>query len=220
MALGHEMAGVVEWVGRRGDRRRRRRPGHRVPGRRRRPVRIGQRRARGRADPAAPRAQRRPSAGGCSAVPDGMSLHVAALAEPLGVGMQAVNQADVAPGDKVAVFGCGPIGLMAIATLVDRGIDDVVAIDLSAAAPRAGPGAWAPPTRSTPAAVDVWEELKRAPRHRAVHVRADRGHRRLHRGVGRRPGDRRHPPARALRRADVAWSRCTTAGAHQLRRSC
>ena len=66
-------------------------------------------------------------------VPEGMPLRTAALAEPLGVGMQAVNQADVSPGDKVAVFGCGPIGLMAIATLLDRGIHEVVAMDLSPA---------------------------------------------------------------------------------------
>ena len=64
-------------------------------------------------------------------VPDGMPLTTAALAEPLAVGMQAVNQAAVSPGEKVAVFGCGPIGLMALATLVDRGVDDVVAIDFS-----------------------------------------------------------------------------------------
>jgi threonine dehydrogenase-like Zn-dependent dehydrogenase len=58
-------------------------------------------------------------------------MHLAALSEPLGVGMNAVNRADVNPGDKVAVFGAGPIGLSAIATLRDRGVDDVVAIDLS-----------------------------------------------------------------------------------------
>ena len=93
-------------------------------------------------------------------VPEGVPLTVAALAEPLGVGMQAVNQADVAPGDKVAVFGCGPVGLMAIATLIDRGIHEVVAIDLSpqrlALAEGLGAQAVLDPTK-----VDVWDELAR-----------------------------------------------------------
>ncbi len=93
-------------------------------------------------------------------VPAGTSLQVAALAEPLAVGMQAVNQADVAPGDTVAVFGCGPIGLMAIATLLDRGIDDIVAIDLSATRRDLARGLGAP-NALDPAAGDVWEELKR-----------------------------------------------------------
>ncbi len=65
-------------------------------------------------------------------VPDGMSLHVAALAEPVAVGMHAAEQADVRPGDTVAVFGCGPIGLAAIASLADRGVTDVVGVDPSA----------------------------------------------------------------------------------------
>lgn len=65
-------------------------------------------------------------------VPDGMTLQVAALAEPVAVGMHAAEQADVRPGDTVAVFGCGPIGLAAIASLADRGVSDVVGIDPSA----------------------------------------------------------------------------------------
>jgi len=71
--------------------------------------------------------------GGCLfPIPDDLPMHLAALAEPLGVGMNAVNRADVAPDDKVVVFGAGPIGLAAVATLRDQGISDVVAIDLSA----------------------------------------------------------------------------------------
>ncbi len=70
--------------------------------------------------------------GGCLfPIPDALPMHLAALSEPLGVGMNAVDRTDVAPGDKVAVFGAGPIGLSAIATLRDRDITDVVAIDLS-----------------------------------------------------------------------------------------
>jgi len=89
-----------------------------------------------------------------------MPLAHAALGEPLGIGMQAVNQADVAPGDSVAVFGCGPIGLMAVATLLYRGIHEVVAVDLSptrrALAERLGAQAVL-----DPATDDVWAELAR-----------------------------------------------------------
>ena len=64
-------------------------------------------------------------------IPDDLSFEAAALAEPLGVGMNAVDRVHVEPGDRVAVLGAGPIGLTAIATLIDRGIEDVVAVDLS-----------------------------------------------------------------------------------------
>jgi threonine dehydrogenase-like Zn-dependent dehydrogenase len=37
----------------------------------------------------------------------------------------------VKPGDKVVVFGCGPIGLGMVLWLVDRGITNVVALDLA-----------------------------------------------------------------------------------------
>jgi len=64
-------------------------------------------------------------------IPDSLPLDLAALTEPLGVGMHAVDRAQVAPPDKVVVVGAGPIGLAAIATLRDRGVEDVIALDLS-----------------------------------------------------------------------------------------
>ena len=42
---------------------------------------------------------------------------LAALAEPLGVGMQAVNRSRASAGEKAVVYGAGPIGLASIATL-------------------------------------------------------------------------------------------------------
>ncbi|MCU0311841.1 MAG: zinc-binding dehydrogenase [Acidimicrobiales bacterium] len=94
------------------------------------------------------------------AVPDDMALTTAALAEPLAVGMQAVNQSEARPGEKVVVFGCGPIGLMALATLADRGVDDVVAVDLSPARLELARTVGAAHVLD-PGVVDVWEELKR-----------------------------------------------------------
>jgi len=64
-------------------------------------------------------------------IPEGVSYEVAALAEPLAVALHSVNRAQVSPGDKVVVFGCGPIGLGMILWLADRGISDIVALDLS-----------------------------------------------------------------------------------------
>jgi threonine dehydrogenase-like Zn-dependent dehydrogenase len=64
-------------------------------------------------------------------IPDALSFELAALAEPLGVGMQAVNRSRAAPGEKAVVFGAGPIGLAAIAALRYRGVGDVVAVDFS-----------------------------------------------------------------------------------------
>jgi len=64
-------------------------------------------------------------------VPDGVSLDHAALVEPLSVAAHAVNRADPKPGESVTFFGVGPIGLGIVAALRMRGIEDIVAFDLS-----------------------------------------------------------------------------------------
>lgn len=64
-------------------------------------------------------------------IPQGIPYDIAAMCEPLAVAMHGVNRADVKAGDKVVVFGCGPIGLGMILWLVDRGVTDVVALDLA-----------------------------------------------------------------------------------------
>lgn len=70
--------------------------------------------------------------GGCLfELPDDVPLRSAALAEPVGVGMNAVDQTGARPGDKLVIFGAGPIGLTAVASARHKGIDDVVSVDLS-----------------------------------------------------------------------------------------
>jgi (R,R)-butanediol dehydrogenase/meso-butanediol dehydrogenase/diacetyl reductase len=64
-------------------------------------------------------------------VPEGLSLQHAALVEPISVGAHAVNRADPKPGESVAIFGVGPIGLGVIMALRWRGIEDIVAFELS-----------------------------------------------------------------------------------------
>jgi 2-desacetyl-2-hydroxyethyl bacteriochlorophyllide A dehydrogenase len=65
-------------------------------------------------------------------IPEDLPFEVAALTEPLAVALHGVNRAEVKPGDKVAVFGCGPIGLSMVMWLVDRGVTDVIALDVAA----------------------------------------------------------------------------------------
>lgn len=65
------------------------------------------------------------AAAGLVSVGDGVPLRNAALTEPLAVAMHAVTQAAVGPGDRVLVTGAGPIGLLAVAALRARGIEDV-----------------------------------------------------------------------------------------------
>lgn len=61
-------------------------------------------------------------------IPEGIPYDIAAMCEPLAVAMHGVNRAEVKAGDKVVVFGCGPIGLGMVLWLVDRGVN-VVALD-------------------------------------------------------------------------------------------
>jgi 2-desacetyl-2-hydroxyethyl bacteriochlorophyllide A dehydrogenase len=64
-------------------------------------------------------------------LPDNVSYDHAALVEPISVGTHAVNRANPQPGETIALFGAGPIGLGIIMTLAGRRFDDVVVFDLS-----------------------------------------------------------------------------------------
>jgi threonine dehydrogenase-like Zn-dependent dehydrogenase len=64
-------------------------------------------------------------------IPGDLPYEVAALTEPLAVALHGVNRAQAKAGDRVVVFGCGPIGLSMIVWLVDRGVTDIVALDLA-----------------------------------------------------------------------------------------
>ena len=50
-------------------------------------------------------------AANCLKVPEGLSLDLAVLAEPLSIGLHAVRLGEVYPAARVAVLGAGPIGL-------------------------------------------------------------------------------------------------------------
>ena len=91
-------------------------------------------------------------------IPEGIPYDVAAMCEPLAVAMHGVNRAEVKPGDKVVLFGCGPIGLGMVLWLVDRGVTDVIALDL---APERRERAMALGARAAldPAGIDLRAEL-------------------------------------------------------------
>ena len=54
-------------------------------------------------------------------VPDDLDDRTAALAEPLGVAIRAVERSGARPGDLAYVSGLGSIGLLVVAALVDAG---------------------------------------------------------------------------------------------------
>jgi L-gulonate 5-dehydrogenase len=65
-------------------------------------------------------------------VPEGLAPHLAALAEPLSIAMQAVRRGRALAGEQVLVLGCGPIGLFATMYLTELG-SQVIAVDLDPA---------------------------------------------------------------------------------------
>jgi L-idonate 5-dehydrogenase len=64
-------------------------------------------------------------------VADHLSLSEAALAEPLSVGLHAIQRAGGVLGKQVLVTGCGPIGSLLIGGLRRAGAAHIVAVDLS-----------------------------------------------------------------------------------------
>jgi len=59
-----------------------------------------------------------------------LSHHALALVEPLSIGFHAVERAEIQPGDRVAVLGCGAVGLGVVAGAAQAGAT-VIAIDLA-----------------------------------------------------------------------------------------
>jgi len=144
LVLGHEFAGVVEAVGPEA------RDGLHHP------LRIGQRVA---VDPATPcyhceqceaghpnlcvrlhfhglypddgALQQRMvcAARSCFPVPDGLSDDEAALLEPLGIALHAVDLGKLKLANSVAVLGCGPIGLLIIRLARLSGAEPIYAFD-------------------------------------------------------------------------------------------
>ena len=66
----------------------------------------------------------------CFKVAEGVSLSLAALAEPFSVGLHAVQRAGPLIGKRVLVSGCGPIGVLAVAAARLHGAAEIVTTDV------------------------------------------------------------------------------------------
>jgi threonine dehydrogenase-like Zn-dependent dehydrogenase len=67
------------------------------------------------------------------AVPNGLSLDIASLTEPMAVALHAVRRSEIKKRDTAIVVGCGPVGLAIICQLKALGVERIIASDLSAA---------------------------------------------------------------------------------------
>lgn len=73
-------------------------------------------------------------------LPPGTSYPVGAAVEPLGVAIHAVDLGHIVLGDRVAVFGCGPIGLLVARMAQLAGAGQVYATEPLAHRRQAAPG--------------------------------------------------------------------------------
>ena len=94
-------------------------------------------------------------------IPNGYPTELAALTEPMAVGLHAVGLATLTPHDVPLVIGCGPVGLAVIAALKFRGAGPIVAADFSPArrtqAERAGADVVVDPRATSP--YTSWAEV-------------------------------------------------------------
>jgi threonine dehydrogenase-like Zn-dependent dehydrogenase len=67
----------------------------------------------------------------CLSVPNGLSARLAALTEPMAVGLHAVNRSRIEAGHAAVVLGAGPVGLAVIAALSRAGAEPIIAADFS-----------------------------------------------------------------------------------------
>ncbi|MEJ9211845.1 2,3-butanediol dehydrogenase [Bacillus smithii] len=64
-------------------------------------------------------------------MPEDLSFEQGALVEPAAVALHAVRSSKIKAGDKAAVFGTGPIGLLVIEALKAAGASEIYAVEVS-----------------------------------------------------------------------------------------
>lgn len=64
-------------------------------------------------------------------VPNGLDAGLAALTEPMAVGLHAVNRAGIEPGTGAIVIGAGPAGLAVVAELAAARVEPILVSDFS-----------------------------------------------------------------------------------------
>ena len=65
----------------------------------------------------------------CFPISDDMTLEEAAISEPLAIGLYAVRKSIPMEGAKIAILGCGPIGLSVLGTAKAMGVDKIYVTD-------------------------------------------------------------------------------------------
>jgi threonine dehydrogenase-like Zn-dependent dehydrogenase len=69
--------------------------------------------------------------GGLVPIPNGLDPVVAALTEPMAVGLHAVKESSAGPGRTAIVIGAGPVGLSVVAALGLAGVEPIIVSDYS-----------------------------------------------------------------------------------------
>lgn len=64
-------------------------------------------------------------------IPDSVTSEKGALIEPISVGLAAIRNTKYKKTDNVLVTGCGTIGLVTIASLKTKGVENIIASDIS-----------------------------------------------------------------------------------------
>ncbi|MFB9329263.1 2,3-butanediol dehydrogenase [Paenibacillus aurantiacus] len=64
-------------------------------------------------------------------LPEGMSLELGALVEPTAVAVHAVRQSRLKLGDRAAIFGAGPIGLLLLQAVKAAGASEIFVVEVS-----------------------------------------------------------------------------------------
>lgn len=100
------------------------------------------------------------SPGALVPIPNGLDPRLAALSEPMAVGLHAVNASAIERGRIALVVGSGPVGLAIIAALSASGIDTIVAADFSPTRRRVATemGAHVVVDPATHSIVDAWRD--------------------------------------------------------------
>ena len=94
-------------------------------------------------------------------IPAELPIRTAALTEPTAIALHTANLSGAVPGDRVLVSGAGPVGLLMLAVLRARGVEDITVVEP------------APPRRTRAAELGAArtmapDELPRAPMGRPV----------------------------------------------------
>lgn len=67
----------------------------------------------------------------CVKLPESMTLEEGAVVEPTAVAVHVCKLGNVSPGDKVVVFGAGPVGLLCCAVSKAFGASKIVSVDIN-----------------------------------------------------------------------------------------